>query len=214
MFSQCEWLTREDGLVLVFRGLEPPLIFPFGAGPQLVDLLGSVRDDRVWVNYTVDQEPAFRSVFEMSGEHPYVRMTMAAFQPRTGPTVVLGPENLPELNRLYQGGAAPIFSPSQLETGYFRGIYAGGRLVSAAGVHVLSAKYGVATVGNVVTDAAFRGQGYAAACTSAVVESLFDNGFRTIALNVERDNRPALRVYERLGFRTHCLFTDARARRR
>lgn len=213
-FSQSEWRTAGDELLLIYRGLDPPLLFPMGCGPRLAGLLRSVEDERVWVNYTEQQEAAFRSVFDMSSECPYVRMGLDEFAPHRGSTVALGLEHLPALKVLYEDGAAPIFSASQLAAGYFRGIYVDGRLVAAAGVHVLNATYGVATIGNIFTASEFRRRGYAAACTSAVVDSLLADGFRTMALSVERENASALRVYERLGFRRHCVFTDARARRR
>ena len=47
-----------------------------------------------------------------------------------------------------------------------------GRLIAAAGTHVISAEAGMAAVGNVMTHIDFRGRGFAKATTSAVTQEL------------------------------------------
>ena len=214
--SLCDWSVHGDALVLRFRGLAPPLLFPAGSGVNLECALDEAisADRQFWVNYTAEQKPAFVSRLRVTDSHVYLRMVLTDFVPATGGVrEFLGMDRVGDLERLYADGAGPIFSPSQVTTGYFRGIEVDGRLIAAAGVHVLSREYQVATIGNVATDPDFRGRGYGRICTSAVVEALLADGYQTIVLNVEKENKAAVRIYEKLGFRTHCEFTDGRAER-
>ena len=68
--------------------------------------------------------------------------------------------------------------------------------------------YQIAAVGNIFTHPSHRGQGYATACTSAVVEELLSRSLE-IVLNVARNNEVALRLYKRLGFKEYCTFIEA-----
>ena len=76
-----------------------------------------------------------------------------------------------------------------------------GVIVAAAGTHF--AYEALAQVGNVLTVPLWRGRGYGAACTAGVVELLVRSGYPVISLFVGTLNEPALRIYERLGFRRH-----------
>jgi predicted GNAT family acetyltransferase len=72
------------------------------------------------------------------------------------------------------------------------------KIVSAAGVHVVTPQ--TAQLGNIITDEAYRNRDYATACTSALANRLSASG-RVISLFVRTDNAPAIRMYEKLGFR-------------
>ena len=124
------------------------------------------------------------------------------------------PADLNALNTLYAGGETPgAFAPFQIEQGVFYGVELDGRLVAAAGTHLVAPSEGVAAVGNVYTDRAYRGQGLAQLCTSAVVAHCFDLGIRDVVLNVDSRNAPAIAAYRRLGFRQHRAFYEARGER-
>ena len=84
--------------------------------------------------------------------------------------------------------------------------------MAAGGTHLYSRDESVGAVGNVYTHRGHRGRGHAAAVTSAVAGELIARGTRVIALNVRSENLPAIRVYERLGFRFHARFFEGRAR--
>ncbi|MBF8284938.1 MAG: N-acetyltransferase protein, partial [Anaerolineales bacterium] len=53
-----------------------------------------------------------------------------------------------------------------------------------------------------------RGRGLAARVTSAVTAALLEMRLRTVALNVNQHNAPAVRVYERLGYERYCAFHE------
>ena len=58
-------------------------------------------------------------------------------------------------------------------------------------------------IGGVFTEPAHRGRGLATRGIAAWARLLFENGLAVIALHVNRDNLPAIRAYERVGFRRH-----------
>jgi ribosomal protein S18 acetylase RimI-like enzyme len=100
-----------------------------------------------------------------------------------------------------------FFEEYQLETGYYRGIFEGGKLVSMAGVHTTNSAVGVAAIGNIVTDEDYRGLGLAGYVTSKLIADLLrDHGI--VGLNVSQENGAAIRVYQRLGFRVGVEFYE------
>lgn len=91
------------------------------------------------------------------------------------------------------------FDERMLETGYYYGIRRDGKLASAAGVHVYSAAYKVAALGNVTTHPDWRGQGLGTKVSAKVSGALLQ-AVDHIGLNVKADNRAAIASYEKLGF--------------
>ena len=53
-------------------------------------------------------------------------------------------------------------------------------------------------------------RGLARALLDAAIGQVETRGGRWIALQVDADNAPALRLYERLGFRTEFIYEEAR----
>jgi predicted GNAT family acetyltransferase len=58
-------------------------------------------------------------------------------------------------------------------------------------------------IGGVFTDPEWRGRGLARRGIGTWAHILFDRGLTLLALHVNRDNQPAIRAYERVGFRRH-----------
>lgn len=114
----------------------------------------------------------------------------------------LGPadlERLVELRNADRGGV--FFLPMMLSHGVFVGVEQSGSLVAAAGTHVISGTYSIAAVGSVITHPNHRGRGLGQRVVTALCQRL-QLRFDIIGLNVAASNRPAIRVYERVGFRT------------
>ena len=105
---------------------------------------------------------------------PMVRMWVdrARFRPYPADVRRLLPVEIGELNRLYQLGFASWLPSSAIAEGVYYGIRVGGRLVAAAGTHVISPQARLAVVGNVLTHIDYRGRGYATAVTGAVTAEL------------------------------------------
>ena len=134
------------------------------------------------------------------------------FQPVTARVERLLPVEVDELNRLYQLGFAAWLPSSAVAEGVYYGIRVNGRLVAAAGTHVVIREAGLAVVGNVLTHADHRGRGYAKAVTSAVTAELL-RSCDQVVLNVRADNPPAIAAYRRLGYQEHCRFEERLVRR-
>jgi GNAT superfamily N-acetyltransferase len=223
LFAQSEWVGAEEAgelcaLALLFKGLDPPALFLMGQAAGLATVLRlGLRQERVYLTCQEQHMPAVRAVYNTEPPIPMWRMTLqqADFRPILSPQVrPLSPRHTEELRRLYAQGGADAFTPTQLATGVFYGVRDRGRLVAAAGTHLVSPTYGMGAVGNVYTDPACRGRGYGTATTSAVVDELFRRGLRHVFLNVAQDNTTAIHIYERLGFTNYCPFLEMFARRR
>lgn len=104
---------------------------------------------------------------------------------------------LEQLEEFYVEHHSEAGSPLQFKIGPYFCIKQDGRIVSAAGVHLLTPQ--IAQLGNILTDEAWRNHGFATACTGVLASDLASNG-RIISLFVRTENTPAIRVYEKLGF--------------
>jgi GNAT superfamily N-acetyltransferase len=221
MYEQCTWAGAEragrlQAIVLHYCGLEPPALFLMGRPDDVREVLRSqLCPQRVYLTCREEHLEMTREFYTWDEVEPMWRMVLQSphFRPAQGASVRLGPAHLAELQQLYAHGGADAFNPYQLEQGVFHGTWSDGRLVAAAGTHLVSSTYGVAAVGNVFTHPHYRRRGLAAATTGAVVAELLQRGIRNVILNVGQGNRPAIRAYERLGFHRHCPFLEGCASR-
>ena len=111
-----------------------------------------------------------------------------------------GPEDQSALEAFYeQSYPGHWFDARMLETGQYAGFRDRGVIRCAAGIHVFSAAYGVAALGNIATDPECRRRGLARRATASLCQSLLDQ-VDTIGLNVKETNHAAIKCYEALGF--------------
>jgi RimJ/RimL family protein N-acetyltransferase len=145
---------------------------------------------------------------------PMVRMWVDRARVRPYPAEVrrLLPIDIGDLNRLYQLGFASWLPSSSISDGVYYGMRVGGRLVAAAGTHVVSPRARLAVVGNVLTHVDYRGRGYAKAVTAAVTADLLRTCDQVV-LNVRSDNPPALQAYRHIGYAEHVRFEERLAHR-
>lgn len=213
-----------QAVLLLYRGLEPTVLTAFGTAKGLRVLMQRVAlPPEVYYLWLPEHAPLLAEQYAIPAEaHEEWRMVLprARFDPPPLNKVVpVAPGHAGELAELYRHAAAPgeevvAFSPAQIARGRFFGVWCDGQLVATAGTHVWSPQESVAAIGNVFTHPAHRGHGYAARCTAAVAQAAFDAGIETVVLNVRCDNRPALRLYERLGFQRYALFLEGPALKR
>lgn len=104
---------------------------------------------------------------------------------------------LEPLNRFYVEHNAEAWTLIQFKTGPYYCVKHKDKIVSAAGVHIVTPQ--IAQLGNIITDEAYRNRGFGTACTSALTAVLASKG-RIVSLFVRVDNAPAIRMYEKLGF--------------
>jgi GNAT superfamily N-acetyltransferase len=129
-------------------------------------------------------------------------------QVNTAAAEQLGPADEADLRLLY-GEAYPgnWFDPRMLETGCYYGIRDGGKIVSAAGIHVYSPRYKAAALGNITTHPDYRGRGLSKSVTARLCQELRKT-VDYIGLNVRADNAAAVAAYTRLGFVPYAAYEE------
>ena len=147
---------------------------------------------------------------ESHGVHIRLCLTDASQLARVDISAVvqLTTADLPELRAFYdESYPGNWFEPRMLETGCYFGIRERGELLSVAGVHVYSARYRVAALGNVTTNPDFRGRGLAAATCARLCFALLET-CDDIGLNVNVGNAAAIACYRKLGFTPFAMFEE------
>jgi len=203
-------------VVLEYAGYAPQPLFAMGDNAGIAAVLREViRPRAAYAAVLPASLPALEAHYHVEPGPPMVRMWVdrTTFRPRPAEVARLLPVEINDLNRLYQLGFTSWLPPSAIVEGVYYGIRVNGRLVAAAGTHVVSAEARLGVVGNVMTQADFRGRGYATAVTGAVTAELL-RFCDQVVLNVRADNPPALQAYRRLGYREHLRFEERLVHRR
>jgi len=220
-FARSKWgiakrSTETIAVVLEYGGLTPQPLFVMGEGDAVSAILRDIIRPRL-VYLAADESllPAVERVYRVDPGPQMLRMWVnrQMFQPVLGPALRLSPVDIVDLNRLYGLGFSGWLPGEAIANGVYYGVRVAGRLIAAAGTHVVSPEGKLAAVGNVMTHVDFRGRGFAKLTTSAVTQELL----RTcdeVVLNVRADNPPAIDAYRALGYRKHCRFEERLAHRR
>ena len=219
-FGKTRWGGAFDGerlvaIALEYSGLTPQPLFAMGHPDGIEAILRDiVRPRAAYVAILPEVLPAVEAVYRLDPGPQMVRMWVdrARFRPYPAEVRRLLPSDIGELNRLYQLGFASWLPSSSIADGVYFGIRVGGRLVSAAGTHVIGRQARLAVVGNVLTRVDYRGRGFATAVTGAVTAELLRTSDQVV-LNVRADNPPALQAYRRLGYAEHVRFEERLAHR-
>jgi RimJ/RimL family protein N-acetyltransferase len=200
------WYRRDDAVALLYHGLELPTLIALAPPEPLAGLLkglGPLLPRRFYAHLSPGGAAALADDFrgDPHGLHHKMALTdHAKLHAATPAGEILGPDDLPDLLRLYaEAYPGNWFDRRMVETGHYVGVRRDGALVAVAGVHVWSPVYRVAALGNVTTHPAARGQGLATATLAALSRRLLET-VDVISLNVKADNASAITVYDRLGF--------------
>jgi ribosomal protein S18 acetylase RimI-like enzyme len=219
-FARTRWGGAFDGdrlvsIALEYSGLTPQPLFVMGKPDGVEAILRDVvRPRAAYLATLAETLPAVESLYRLDPGPPMVRMWVdrSRFRPFPADVRRLLPSDIGDLNRLYQLGFASWLPSSAIAEGVYYGMRVGGRLVAAAGTHVISHQARLAVVGNVLTHVDYRGRGYATAVTGAVTADLLRTCDQVV-LNVRSDNPPALQAYRRLGYAEHVRFEERLAHR-
>ncbi len=220
-FARSKWgiATRSgetSALVLEYGGLTPQPLFVMGDGEGIAAVLREVIRPRL-VYLAADESliSAVERVYRIDPGPQMLRMWVnrQMFRPVLGPAARLTPVDIVDVNRLYGLGFSGWLPAEAIGHGVYYGVRVAGRLIAAAGTHVISPEGRLAAVGNVMTHIDFRGRGFAKVTTSAVTEELL-RSCDEVVLNVRADNPPAIAAYRALGYRDHCRFEERLAHRR
>jgi RimJ/RimL family protein N-acetyltransferase len=207
---------RPTALAMHHEGLVPQPLFLMGEVDGCRAILAGVLKPRdAYFQTSAVHEAAIRELYELEPPMAMLRMAVdrRSFIPFAGPAERLGSADIEELNRLYQLGFRSGFPASVLEEGVYYGVRVRGRVVAAAGTHVVSPRERIAVVGNVMTQPEFRGHDFAKMVTSAVTAELLAR-VTDVTLNVHADNAPAIAAYSRLGYGVYCHLVERIGRRR
>jgi GNAT superfamily N-acetyltransferase len=210
------WLVGPNSLVLLYCGLEPPVLFAHGDPTTVADLLAQMPAGRLQFTLLGTHRAALGQRLAPEHESKMWRMVLKgrpagpAPDSTGGTLALLGPDDLEEIEALFAGhpDRPDAYDPSQLADRTFFGLRLEGELVSIAGTHVVSRPSSVAAVGNVFTRPDQRGRGFARRVTSGVLDSLRNCGIKTIVLNVDMENAPAIACYRNLGFWPFCGYYE------
>ena len=197
-------------VVLQYAGYSPQPIFVMGDNAGIEAILADVIKPRTaYVAARPEHLSAIAANYRVEPGPAMLRMWVDAahFRPFPADVLRLLPVEIGEVNRLYQLGFASWLPATAISDGLYFGMRVGGRLVSAAGTHVISPTARLAVVGNVMTHTDFRGRGYATAVTGAVTAELL-RFCDQVVLNVRADNPPALAAYRRLGYQVNVTFEE------
>ncbi|MGM0575661.1 MAG: GNAT family N-acetyltransferase [Myxococcota bacterium] len=205
-----------DAVLMVYDGLSMPVMITWGQGgamERIVQAFHAQLPGRALTHLQPHHVAAIDQYFGTEGLVPMLRMglTEDAFE-----EVLEGPWEIEPLNHRHTGEIVELqrfypdnfFEPTQIGYGHYYGVHQDDMLVSVAGVHVFSREVRVGVLGNIVTHPDYRGRGLSTACTSHLCRKLFDEGVEIVALNVKRQNRSAVSVYEKLGFRYHDTYLE------
>lgn len=220
-FARTRWGVAYEGeeltaVALEYAGLSPQPLFVLGSDAGVAAILRDVIKPRAaYVAALPATLPAVGGSYRVDPGPQMVRMWVdrTTFRPYPSEVRRLLPVEIGDLNRLYQLGFRAGFASAILDDAVYYGVRVRGRLVSAAGTHVINRREGVAVVGNVMTHADYRGHDFAKMVTGAVTAELLTE-VPDVALNVHADNAPAIAAYTRLGYREHCRLSERLGRRR
>jgi RimJ/RimL family protein N-acetyltransferase len=214
-FSKTHWGAAFEAEEVVavgleYAGLSPQALFVMGSSDGIAAILRDVLKPRAaYVAVLPDELPAVATQYRVDTGPQMVRMWVdrSRFRPYPSDVQRLLPVEIGDLNRLYQLGFASWLPSTAIADGVYYGTRVGGRLVAAAGTHVIGREAGLAVVGNVLTHTDYRGRGFATATTGAVTAELL-RSCDQVVLNVRSDNPPALQAYRRLGYVEHVRFEE------
>ena len=214
-FGKTRWaMAFERGeplaLCLEYSGPTPQPLFAMGQAAGISAILREqIRPRIAYCAVLPEALPGVAAIYRVDPGPAMVRMVVDRdrFRPYPADVARLGPLDSGALNRLYQVGFASWLPAAAIANGVYYGIRVGGKLVSAAGTHVISPAARLGVVGNVLTHADYRGRGYATAVTGAVTAELL-RACDQVVLNVRSDNPPALAAYRKLGYEEHVRFEE------
>lgn len=211
--ERCTWHINQDAVLLLYRGLAPPILFAHGAKNETYTLFDHIPPALYQFTLQHDLRTMIDIKLRSLKEQRMCRMFLdrrVEFVTPSHDARRLRREDLPAIMVLF--GDHPdrpdSFHPKQIEDAPFYGCFERRTLVAIAGVHIMSRRARVAAIGNVFTHPNRRGRGLASIVSGAVVSALLEENIETIVLNVAMDNKPAIQCYQRLGFRLHCTYQE------
>ena len=205
--AMAEPRKKIGAVAMLYSGFRLPMLITHGDAHLLEGAVEAAQPDipeQIYLQVARAHDAVLGQSFELDGLRSILRMglTKDGYQADDACCDGVEPLGHPDtaaLMELYRTYPDAFFEPYQLESGHYCGIREGDRLLSAAGVHTLSAEFGIGVIGNVVTMPDQRGKGLAKRCVHHVLRSLFEK-VPTVALNVPERDHGARRLFSSIGF--------------
>lgn len=203
-------------VALLYTGLSTPTLLALThdktAMSTLLKLCLHLLPQNVYCHLSAGLETAFSQSYAIQSYGEHLKMGLLTpeklSQFDTSNTVRLTRDDLTAVTDFYAASYPDNwFEPHMLDIGYTFGIRKNGVLVSVAGLHLFSKKYGVAALGGITTHPRCRGRGLATAVTVRLCQQLRDE-VAHIGLNVLANNLAAVSLYRKLGFQEMATYGE------
>ncbi len=226
-FEHCQWAAtyglspRIDDCILVYRDLAAPTVLAFGVSekfPHLLREMIPLLPESFHCHFQSRSKVILTESFEFEDLGSHCKMKLVDFRAddsgRWAEEIQrLDTSHEAALLELYQAAyPGNYFVTRMLQTGKYFGCVVDGRIVAVAGVHVHSNEFNIGVLGNITTHPDFRGKGIGSAVTSRVAAELVSEG-KSVCLNVQDGNAPAIACYEKLGFEIKHRYNEGFFRR-
>jgi len=226
-FEDTIWYGLEDNgnlcaIVLIYTGLLEPTVLALSRDPEpMRALLTEIKNrlpDKFYLHLSPGLIDRFADDFNYRHRGDNYKMILRdsfevsqAFIPEA---VRLNDDDLESLIDFFaESYPGNWFNFRMLKTGFYYGIKFDTRLAAVGGVHVFSPQYRVASLGNIAVHPDFRGQGLGRKITAVICKYLFSR-VDTIGLNVRCNNKPAIAIYNQLGFEETANYDEFDLERR
>lgn len=219
---QTDTQTQIQELALLYTGARPPVLLYFNDNIEFLRSLFPILPRYVYAHLHIDiMQHLSQGQYKDHGIYQQMILRKSDLSdPYTIPNIpklpahlqliALSRQHLPIIKQLYQESYPNTwFDARMLDTNQYLGIYEPdtNTLWAIAGIHVYSPVYKVAALGNITVHPSMRGQKLAQIVTAHLCQQLLQT-VDTIGLNVSKENTPAIRCYQNIGFQFHSYFRE------
>ena len=220
-FDKCRWFASVDAgsgeiesLVLLYSHPAAATLLTLGEAAGIQETVKAMNHrwpSSFHAHLLPHHLPVFREHYAITGSSEIIRMVIRKdelnhhqLDKEYHEIVELTEKHGGAINELLRDYPGNFFSPEDLQSEYYYGLFDGVSLAAMCGVHAVPREFHIAALGNVVTRTSERGKGYARRCTGYLLNELCDF-CDLVALNVKADNKAATRLYEKIGFKRYAI---------
>ena len=217
-FEKCQWFALKDlnnkiiSLILLYHHPKVATILSIGEPEGVKEIIEKKKN--VWPakfhsHICLDHVSIFEKHYRLSDKTNVLRMikekeAMEVFPPEQNykQVIKLTDNHREQIYDILKDLPENFFTLEDLKSNYYFGIFHESKLVTMSGVQVVSEKFKVAALGNIVTKKNYRRQNYSTICTEYLIKELL-KVVDIVSLNVVSDNFGAIDMYKKLGFHIH-----------
>ena len=200
--EECRFARTSNAIVARYEGLPFAALSFFGTNPKEIAGLASQLlgpDEAFYVLLNERQAALAKNAFRIEQEDPEWQMLFTGDLEslESEDAVPLGMKDLEQMNDLANETGLIAFEESPFERGPAFGIWDHDTLAAMGCTHLQTPH--AAEIGNIATRTAHRRRGLARRIVSALVEAHLGNDMQ-VFLMVFQSNRPAIALYQSMGF--------------